>query len=769
MRRDPSGFKNRFKAYKEGKSIKEIYDIGLPKYEDGRKPLRYWDNVQSTAYNIPFIPEKQVKLTNAGLATGAVLSTNLLDSIADNAYAAGLPIETALGLAVKESTLGNPTDDRSAWNLSSHIRRQFNNVYPGTVQHINKGEAIDPVALINYYKGDIDYGWRDLPNQYGELFSQPVKNQSVLKTGFEFYKQHPNKYNPGQPGHQKAVDARGSEVMQSPEVKKWYKGWEAKQVKVMRPKPYSLPTIQSTAPKKFGSYKDGKLPKYEDGKRPKGDGTRYLWDDQTQEWDRYTGDANGNVFADFVVTPRGGAHKKDIEPIQIVTPEQQQYSQRNKPTVSTNSTWHYTPAASTFVGRAVQAAGGDWKSADIASAGASLHPLLSVPLGVMDTGYNLNQSLHDLTDANKHVNTALSAASILPLVGGIKLLKGKDVGTKLLNAYNNYMYSLGNVDDINNTLRNIKYLDSAADATPAVKGVYQDYSFNGRNLFEEMQKRYAREELAGTFKPIDLHDIAKSAYVKDMGRMGILEGKKYDNYNSVVQSVLENSIYPRMQAMRQWIPQEKFQRMFNTIADGRWTMHPVDTFKKAFGKNTTVNGLYTPSTGNIAVRAGGGGDDISDILLHEIRHKIDDGIPLTEEETNILRAAYGDKFMEIPKVSPDWDDTGIGADYDMWPEAVTTNRDARSMALGPMERRMNVYQQNLVIDKLSDQQILEAVANANGYGRRFVDNLIGDGPLDASLVSKEQIKAWREAMKKVGMTTGFGFLGASAIKPRKRE
>jgi len=87
----------------------------------------------------------------------------------------------------------------------------------------------------------------------------------------------------------------------------------------------------------------------------------------------------------------------------------------------------------------------------------------------MDTGYNLNQSLHDLTDTNKHVNTALSAASILPLVGGIKLLKGKDVGTKLLNAYNNYMYSLGNVDDINNTLRNIKYLDFAADATPAIK------------------------------------------------------------------------------------------------------------------------------------------------------------------------------------------------------------------------------------------------------------------------------------------------------------
>lgn len=209
--------------------------------------------------------------------------------------------------------------------------------------------------------------------------------------------------------------------------------------------------------------------------------------------------------------------------------------------------------------------------------------------------------------------------------------------------------------------------------------------------------------------------------------------------------------------------------MFNAAANGKWTMHPVETFKMAFGKGTTVNGLYTPSTGNIAVRAGGGGDDISDILLHEIRHKLDDNIPLTEEETNILKAAYGDKFMEIPKVSPDWEDTGIGVDYNMWPEAVTTNRDARSAALGPMERRMNVHQQNLVIDKLSDQEILEAVSNSNGYGRRFVDNLIGDGPLDASLVPKEQIKAWREAMKKVGMITGFGFLGASALKPRQNK
>jgi hypothetical protein len=42
--------------------------------------------------------------------------------------------------------------------------------------------------------------------------------KSTIQQGIEFYKQHPDKYNPGQPGYQKAVEARGNEVMKSPEV-----------------------------------------------------------------------------------------------------------------------------------------------------------------------------------------------------------------------------------------------------------------------------------------------------------------------------------------------------------------------------------------------------------------------------------------------------------------------------------------------------------------------------------------------------------------------
>ena len=150
MRKDPTEFRKRFAKWKE------TGEYELPRFGDGEEGVDWkrWDDAQLTSYDIPFIKEKKVKLTNAGRATGAVLSTNLLDSIADNADRAGLPLETALGIAVKESTLGNPTDDRSAWKLSSGIRKQFNDVYPGTSQYINPGRSLNAREdVINYHKG----------------------------------------------------------------------------------------------------------------------------------------------------------------------------------------------------------------------------------------------------------------------------------------------------------------------------------------------------------------------------------------------------------------------------------------------------------------------------------------------------------------------------------------------------------------------------------------------------------------------------------------
>jgi hypothetical protein len=48
----------------------------------------------------------------------------MLDSLANTAEEIGLPIQTAIGLATKESTLGNPTDDRSMRTLLSTKNRE---------------------------------------------------------------------------------------------------------------------------------------------------------------------------------------------------------------------------------------------------------------------------------------------------------------------------------------------------------------------------------------------------------------------------------------------------------------------------------------------------------------------------------------------------------------------------------------------------------------------------------------------------------------------
>jgi hypothetical protein len=71
-------------------------------------------------------------LTNAGSLTGAHLSEEMIEYIMSEAEKAGIDLQTALGIIGAESTFGNPTDDKSSWKISSGIREQFNNVYPGT-------------------------------------------------------------------------------------------------------------------------------------------------------------------------------------------------------------------------------------------------------------------------------------------------------------------------------------------------------------------------------------------------------------------------------------------------------------------------------------------------------------------------------------------------------------------------------------------------------------------------------------------------------------
>ena len=202
-------------------------------------------------YNIPFIPKKKITLTNAGLATGAILSTNLLDSIAVNAERAGLPIKTAIGLVTKESTLNNPTYDvRNRAKISVLDRSQLNRAKSRGVEHFikadqNKGDKDTPESLlINYNPDDNPYAsaktyifkkgktWDDVNRMLEETEAyadrlaaknESLPSKSYLQAGFEHYKKNPRKWNPGQSNYVELVNKRADEVWNSPEIQNWYK------------------------------------------------------------------------------------------------------------------------------------------------------------------------------------------------------------------------------------------------------------------------------------------------------------------------------------------------------------------------------------------------------------------------------------------------------------------------------------------------------------------------------------------------------------------
>jgi len=201
-------------------------------------------------YTIPYIEDKAVTLTNAGRATGARLSTNLFDTLAINAGRANVPINVAIGLATKESTLGNPTvDETDRAILQGYKRSEL--LKPGDIgyepptQHINRGEDVNPSRLVSYgynrnnpYKAMLDYvdaiGNKRYVNSYDILSAEEKRvdkqakinankpHKNLLQEAFEYYNSNPNKYNPGQKNYPALVEKVAREVMNSPQYKQWW-------------------------------------------------------------------------------------------------------------------------------------------------------------------------------------------------------------------------------------------------------------------------------------------------------------------------------------------------------------------------------------------------------------------------------------------------------------------------------------------------------------------------------------------------------------------
>lgn len=203
---------------------------------------------------IPYIKEKEIKLTNAGKLTGARLSTNQLDSIAKYASKAGLPIKTALGLVGQESAFGNyfgyasNAKDLNTYNAQSkEIRDKYGIPTYKIVNYENliperTPTNVDDFAINKRYgkRSVTGFGMPTIINgdeldklkvqheAYPALQRKRSKfwrdiNTPTLQLAFEHYKESPQTYNAGNPNQQNLVNSKANDVWKSPEIQKWYR------------------------------------------------------------------------------------------------------------------------------------------------------------------------------------------------------------------------------------------------------------------------------------------------------------------------------------------------------------------------------------------------------------------------------------------------------------------------------------------------------------------------------------------------------------------
>ena len=187
---------------------------------------------------IPYIKDKEIRLTKGRYNTGKI-STNLLDSIYDSASIVGIPLETALGLAGRESTLGigrgfkegqgiSPTELMSNWQQVQTI--------------INPNSAGDKMSdLYEQYRQGIPISSEEFPfikkyydNERKEFESTRPITENPIDNALKYYME--GNYNKGDSRHTRMVEEDGRILMTDPAIKKWLSTKKSKGGKINRGK-----------------------------------------------------------------------------------------------------------------------------------------------------------------------------------------------------------------------------------------------------------------------------------------------------------------------------------------------------------------------------------------------------------------------------------------------------------------------------------------------------------------------------------------------------
>lgn len=174
--------------------------------------------------------------------------------------------------------------------------------------------------------------------------------------------------------------------------------------------------------------------------------------------------------------------QEPVQPIKreygrVVDPKLVERKQQQQPVVKAGNTYKTAPRPQTFAGRVAQVAGKDWIKTDAASASAGMAlaqvpvigPVLSAAWGAPDFGYDLNESIHNITDQEAHGNTAMSGLALLPFTrSGLKMLKGKTYVDRLRNVYDSWMTKYNTSREVNRALKTARISDAVQDGTNGI-------------------------------------------------------------------------------------------------------------------------------------------------------------------------------------------------------------------------------------------------------------------------------------------------------------
>ena len=261
-------------------------------------------------------------------------------------------------------------------------------------------------------------------------------------------------------------------------------------------------------------------------------------------------------------------------------------------------------------------------------------------------------------------------------------------------------------------------------------------------------KRLAAQARINGVKPTDIFNLNRlPTFAADVTK-GINQ--------SAIRELMHNTIERNVKELRNLGYSEKEVEEYRQLAQRVMKDVNVGRYSKLDYVNAgeeTAGGFYDDLRNFISVNLEHDKMLPSYIESHEGRHLLDYKLPMStsERQQSILSKAYDDDFVTIPESK--FAD-GLENYKHMSREKVTTNRDAREKMLKNDTFKFADHSiQEKMINKLSDEQIFEAVEQANGYGRRYIQRLRAEGKL-----TKDKADALRRAAIEVGSFAGAVYL-----------